>query len=707
MSSLRTTSRAALAALCIAALTAGPVAAANPTDDPALAADFSASYVARQMTAEGFVPVDPAFAQPDQLGQPEWTVTLDAILALQAAEVDAGILEVAIGTLAAEITSAIDSGGGPSGRSGKVLLISDAAGLGTEVGGVDLIATIEGTLQGPEDDDPGLYDRANPFGSVSSHSFALLGQMAHGITPPAEAIGWLAGQQCDDGGWSGYAAGPRQTGDPCLVTDPESGELVAAPSSTNQTAVAVQALAGRLGEQNSAAALAFLTGAQNDDGGFGELPGLESDANSTGIVVQALVSLGVDPAAVAPPGGDTSALGWLVGNQLGCDASSLDRGAFTGFFGTADVFASAQATWGLSLRPFPLGDTAAGTTAVFPDCPLSLERVDGTGRIETAIGLAAGAFPEGADTVVLATAGEYADALSGAPLATILDAPILLTDADVLLDVVASAIDNLGAARVVVLGGEAAVSSDVTDAVAALQGVAQVERVSGPERFSTAAAVADRLRAERAAAEEEAVDTDLDFGPETVFVAVGADRPGVPNSGFPDALGIAPLASFGADPIVLATTGDLPATSAEIIAGADEVILVGGPGALSPDVEAAVAAAAGPEVPVGRVFGADRYATAGAVADLALERGMSPSTTYLATGLGFADALAVGPIAGAEGAALVLADQLPAGGISPASSETLSNLAFGVDRLVAVGGIAAVPPQVLDIAGVAVRMDAR
>ncbi|MBW3577621.1 MAG: cell wall-binding repeat-containing protein [Actinobacteria bacterium] len=74
----------------------------------------------------------------------------------------------------------------------------------------------------------------------------------------------------------------------------------------------------------------------------------------------------------------------------------------------------------------------------------------GAKRIATAIEVSKDGFPT-ADTVVLATAGDFPDALSDAPLAASLGASVLLTAQSALVDEVAAEIRRLNSHTIVVL----------------------------------------------------------------------------------------------------------------------------------------------------------------------------------------------------------------------------------------------------------------
>jgi putative cell wall-binding protein len=123
---------------------------------------------------------------------------------------------------------------------------------------------------------------------------------------------------------------------------------------------------------------------------------------------------------------------------------------------------------------------------------------------------------------------------------------------------------------------------------------------------------------------------------------------------FADALAGAPLAVARRGPLLLTGSAALDdRVAAELVRVLSEgrtVYLLGGPNALDPAVEAQVRALGYPTV---RYAGADRYATAAAVANQGLG---NPATLLEATGLDFPDALAAGAAAArAHGAVLLTA----------------------------------------------------
>lgn len=305
------------------------------------------------------------------------------------------------------------------------------------------------------------------------------------------------------------------------------------------------------------------------------------------------------------------------------------------------------------------GEVAGPAPVVADDEVLRLSAGD---RFSTGAAAARALWPDGADTVVLATGFDYPDALAGGPLAAALRAPLLLTTTDDLPPDVREALIDLGPAEVVLMGGAGALSGALEQQIRDLPGEPSVTRVAGESRFETA------QEAARRAGRSEQGD---------VAVATGFD--------FPDAVAAGALAAGEAPvPILLATGSELP-----IPLGADErVLLIGGPGALSEELEAAAGEQAGE---VERLAGPERFATSQAVADLALQSRLTGTVPLVvATGESFPDALSAGAVAARAGGPLLL---VPGGGPTEDQARWLDANSDRLSGIIIVGGPAAVSEQ--------------
>lgn len=297
-------------------------------------------------------------------------------------------------------------------------------------------------------------------------------------------------------------------------------------------------------------------------------------------------------------------------------------------------------------------------------------RFEGANRIQTSRLVATDqtefAAGFGGGTLLLARADLYPDALAGSLLGGLDQAPIVLTPSDTTgggLDAdTRQAIVDYAPETITVLGGEAAVSAGVVDAVGAEFPEVAIDRIGGQDRFETAALVADR--------------------------AGSAPQAIIANGGnFPDALVAGPLAAASGLPILLTNVdGAIDPSTVERLdsLGVQEVLIAGGEVALSAEVEAELEARG---LRTRRVAGNTRVTTAIAFARLAAsEYGFGTDHVNLATAGDFPDALALGPHAGLDvggPAPIVLtgSDQL-----DPATQAYFDEIAGCVASLHVAGG---------------------
>ncbi|NQX35430.1 cell wall-binding repeat-containing protein [Herbiconiux sp. VKM Ac-2851] len=296
---------------------------------------------------------------------------------------------------------------------------------------------------------------------------------------------------------------------------------------------------------------------------------------------------------------------------------------------------------------FDLSD-ADVTIAAVPRVDPVVDRIGGADRFVVSAAVARQAFPDGADTVYVASGAVFPDALSAAPAAARDRAPVLLTRSDRLPDAVVAEITRLDPERVVVVGGPLSVGPAVAEQLAATG--AEVTRIGGPDRFAVSRSVA------------EAAFPD---GASTAVLATGTD--------FPDALS-AGAAVAGQSPVLLVDgrAGSLDAATRAVLErlGVTRLVVVGG----ELSVSAGLAADAGGIAPVTRLAGADRYATSIAVVAHFVD---AADRALLATGRTFPDALSGSPLG--LPVLVVPPDCLPG-----ATRSALG--ALGVSRITLLGG---------------------
>lgn len=99
----------------------------------------------------------------------------------------------------------------------------------------------------------------------------------------------------------------------------------------------------------------------------------------------------------------------------------------------------------------------------------TVTRIAGASRVDTAIAVAQRAFPDGAPVVHVVTGGSHPDGLSAVPAAGRVAGPVLLVGSR-LTGGLSAELTRLAPDRVVILGGTAAVSAEVEQAIVGLLG---------------------------------------------------------------------------------------------------------------------------------------------------------------------------------------------------------------------------------------------
>ena len=304
---------------------------------------------------------------------------------------------------------------------------------------------------------------------------------------------------------------------------------------------------------------------------------------------------------------------------------------------------------------------------------VTFERLWGQDRYETAVRIAEKYVAEegSAGTVIVASGTVFADALSAAPLAQVLSAPVLLTPPDALPFAVSDFIREQGIGTAVVIGGKADVSASVEAELAAL--VSSVpQRIAGADRDETNLRVAQRVA-------EAGIGDFCGDGRRTVLLAT--------RDVFADALAISPLAYHGRHPVLLSDPQALSSSSRKFLADQEiaQVIVAGGTAAISAAVVEDIAKLG---ITTRRWWGPDRYATAAAVAEELTGACFEDDAAGLASGAAFPDALVGGALLGARAVPVVLADA----SLPEPTRESLARTAASGDEveITVFGGTAAV-----------------
>ncbi|AHF08086.1 cell wall-binding repeat-containing protein [Desulfitobacterium metallireducens] len=216
------------------------------------------------------------------------------------------------------------------------------------------------------------------------------------------------------------------------------------------------------------------------------------------------------------------------------------------------------------------GVMGAPITNALDQAGIQWERIGGQDRYETAALVAERLGGNG--QAILANGDTFPDALAIGPYAGATETPILLTQASQLPQSTQTELKKLAATETLVVGGEGAVSSNIT------QGLTGVQRLYGKDRYETASRVYWFS--------QENLSKTPTSGIPKAYLVTGED--------FPDALVAGALAAKQNTPLFMAQKDSLSGVtySAMINAtGGDRlwVILVGGTGVLSTQVQEMVA----------------------------------------------------------------------------------------------------------------------
>ena len=285
-------------------------------------------------------------------------------------------------------------------------------------------------------------------------------------------------------------------------------------------------------------------------------------------------------------------------------------------------------------------------------------RLYGAGRYETGYAVADALKDalgvEKFEAVVVATGKNFADALAGSYLAVAKNAPILLTNgkddnvAQLHAYIEANTVEG---GTVYILGGEAAVPASVET----IKGY-EVVRLSGASRYDTNLEIL----------------TEAGVAGDSIIVATGKT--------FADSLS----ASAARLPILLVKpNASLNDAQKEILAGMQNIYIVGGDGAVSAAYEAELKEFG----EVTRVFGTSRYDTSVAIAK---EFCTNVDQVVVASGMNFPDGLCGGPLAAALNAPLVLTRD----GKSEVAEEYLQNA--GIQSGIVLGGTGALADETVN-----------
>ena len=196
----------------------------------------------------------------------------------------------------------------------------------------------------------------------------------------------------------------------------------------------------------------------------------------------------------------------------------------------------------------------------------SVIRLAGSNRYGTAAAISQFGFPNGTETVLIATGANFADALAGGPAAAYLEGVVLLTLPGSLPTETSDEVARLEPDNIIVIGGTTVISAQVEEALNAL---APTTRVFGSDRYATAAALSEAVFPESVG---------------SLYVAVGTN--------FPDAIAGGAAAGLNGSPLLVVPTNSLPASVSTEVERLNpgHITVLGGPNAVSANVMQALTA---------------------------------------------------------------------------------------------------------------------
>lgn len=244
---------------------------------------------------------------------------------------------------------------------------------------------------------------------------------------------------------------------------------------------------------------------------------------------------------------------------------------------------------------------------IFEDQYDSSKRIFGQNRYSTAVAISKALFDK-QSTVILASGNNFADALAGSSLSEG-KYPMLLTGSDKLPKETAEEIKRLQAEKVVILGGEKAISSEIE---AELKNSYKILRIFGQDRYETAAEIGKFM------------------GSRSHLVASGRN--------YPDALAGSGLALNKKETILLSDKDRTVKPLRDFFKEpAKRLDFVGGPNAISTKLEKDLKKLANPDAGQ-RYYGKNRYETSLAIAKEIGKAGKI-GTAVIVSGENFPDAL--------------------------------------------------------------------
>ena len=269
----------------------------------------------------------------------------------------------------------------------------------------------------------------------------------------------------------------------------------------------------------------------------------------------------------------------------------------------------------------------------------SVVRYAGANRYDTAAMLSKASHKTTSDTVIIADAMTFQDALIAVPLAKAYNAPLLLANPNIVTKQTEAELARLKAKKVIIVNTNNALQKGTLDA---LKNKYTTQIIRGNNCFETSKRVAEELQKKTKKA------------PTDVFFTT--------NKAFADALSISPVAALKGAPILYVDPSkktldsNILAYLKKVKGSIKNVYIVGGTVAVPKAIENSIKKAL-PKKNVKRFNGAQRYETC-VMINKYFASLLNSKTVCVAKGLDFPDALAGGVFAANQKAPLLLADSV-------------------------------------------------
>ena len=295
-------------------------------------------------------------------------------------------------------------------------------------------------------------------------------------------------------------------------------------------------------------------------------------------------------------------------------------------------------------------------------------RYAGANRYDTAAMLSKASHKTTSDTVIIADAMTFQDALIAVPLAKAYNAPLLLANPNIVTKQTEAELARLKAKKVIIVNTSNALKKGTLDA---LKKKYTTQIIRGNNCFETSKRVAEELQKKTKKA------------PTDVFFTT--------NKAFADALSISPVAALKGAPILYVDPSkktldsNILAYLNKVKGSIKNVYIVGGKVAVPAAIENSIKKAL-PKKNVKRFDGAQRYETC-VMINKYFASLLNSKTVCVAKGLDFPDALAGGVFAANQKAPLLLADSA----LRDAQKSFLKNKK--PNKLYIFGGTVAVPDK--------------